>query len=202
MAKLRNLKLLVFLVMTGAATLAAPLAESRTTGGRSRHPLVGKHAGFGKAVSSLKRHLQGQRGLDLKRVRVICEFSNHNSLVLSLRHRSQDIGLMEVMTQRDRPAYINGVFISDDSFKGKGLGSLLYLVAAKATRDKLGCDLGGSFDQTRDARKLWSRFKDQGLVYPSRASGAPYAFKQGFTQSNALKELFRQHYRDNSRPPR
>jgi hypothetical protein len=80
-------------------------------------------------------------------------------------------------------------------FKGKGVGSLLYLATAKWVHKSTGCLMQKSFDTTGDANGVWQRFVDKGFAGDSvgwgRRSRPGTRIKASAMDSPAMNKIWR-----------
>jgi GNAT superfamily N-acetyltransferase len=99
-------------------------------------------------------------------------------------------------TMRDGKVVAYPEWVSVESpFRGKGVGSLLYLATAKWVHRSTGCLMQKSFDTTSHADAVWRRFADKGFAGDSvgwgRRSRPGTRMKEGAMQSPAVKTLWR-----------
>jgi hypothetical protein len=83
----------------------------------------------------------------------------------------------------------------EGGFRGKGVGSLLYLATAKWVHRSTGCLMQKSFDTSSDADGVWRRFAEKGFAGDSVNWGPrPHPgtrMKESAMQSPAVNKLWR-----------
>jgi GNAT superfamily N-acetyltransferase len=128
-----------------------------------------------------------ERGIDPAKISVKFFSESLNQFEFRVRYEGAVVGVFEMTRLEDEPGFLfasTQVTVSD-SFEGRGLGSYMYLCAARWLSEN-GAELRSDFSPSDQAVAVWRRFKLLGLAREKDG----YFYMDQDRISHAAKEIY------------
>lgn len=122
------------------------------------------------------------KGIDLKTLSFKMKIEDENTYEIIALIEGKQAGTITVFRDPDltAPAFRSTMLFVNDKFLGKGMGTMLYVIAAKFVRDREGARLRSDFEPGDDAIAVWKRFVSRGFAEEVKVFAANNVFVENY----------------------